>query len=64
MSGIEFSDKSVVTRWINSPFGIATTTVWASVDQVLRIHDHGSEDTQLVWMDSMPTSVMRTFKST
>lgn len=58
MAGIVFSDGSAVTRWINSPLGIATTTVWGSVEEVLKIHEHGGGDTQLVWMDSTSTRGM------
>jgi hypothetical protein len=56
MAGYVFPDKSVVTRWVNSPLGISTTTCWDSVEQVLKIHEHGQGDTTLIWLASMPTS--------
>lgn len=54
MSGYVFPDGSVATRWVNSPSGIATTTLWDSIEQILKIHEHGEGDTHLVWFASYP----------
>lgn len=55
MSGIEYPDGSVATRWANSPSGIATTTVWPDVESVLKIHGH-SGSSHLIWLDNASSS--------
>lgn len=57
MAGIAWPDGSSDTRWVNSPLGIATTTHWASLEDVLKVHDH-TGTTQLVWLDSPSTSTI------
>ncbi len=56
MAGYAFPDGSTVTRWVNSPLGIATTTLWDSVEQILKVHEHDLKDTHLVWLKEFPTS--------
>lgn len=51
MSGIEYPDGSVATRWANSPLGIATTTIWADISEVMKVHGHG-DASHLIWLDS------------
>ena len=54
MAGIAWPDGSSDTHWVNSPLGIASTTHWASLEDVLQVHDH-TGTTQLVWLDSPST---------
>lgn len=46
--GIEFSDSTVVVRWIVGEHH--STVSWASIASVEAIHGHGGT-TRLVWVD-------------
>jgi hypothetical protein len=46
--GIEFSDGTVVIRWMTA---VPATSVWNSMDELLRVHGHPEYDSELVWLD-------------
>lgn len=46
--GIVFSDGSVAIRWRTA---IHSTSVWASMDDMLKIHGHPEYGSELVWHD-------------
>lgn len=53
--GIEFTDNTVVVRWMqndSTPAGVSpTTVVHESIESVLALHGHGGT-TWVQWMDS------------
>lgn len=44
--GVVFTDGSVAIRWRTA---INSTSVWASMDDMLKIHGHPEYDSELVW---------------
>jgi len=47
--GVQFSDGTCVCRWTTDT---ATTTVYASISDVLTIHSHNGA-TQIIWIDDL-----------
>ena len=47
--GVVFSDGTVCVRWLTE---FRSHSVWASLDDMLRIHGHPEYGTKLVWMDA------------
>lgn len=45
--GIQWTDGSVVIRWLSD---VASTAVWDDLDTMLTVHGHGG-DTKVVWVD-------------
>jgi hypothetical protein len=46
--GVVFSDGSVAVRWLTA---FRSTSVWASIDDMLVIHGHPEYGSELVWHD-------------
>ena len=46
--GVEFSDRTVVIRWMTA---VPSTSVWDSMEELLKIHGHPEYDSELVWLD-------------
>ena len=46
--GVIFSDGTVVLRWLTA---CRSTSVWADLDTMLRIHGHPEYGTEIVWHD-------------
>ena len=46
--GVQFSDGSVAVRWLTAK---SSTSVWASMDDMLAIHGHPEYGSVLVWLD-------------
>lgn len=46
--GVVFSDGTCVIRWLTAA---RSTSVWASVEDMLRIHGHPEYGTVIVWHD-------------
>jgi hypothetical protein len=46
--GIVFTDGSVAVRWRTA---IHCTSVWASMDDMLKIHGHPEYGSELIWHD-------------
>jgi hypothetical protein len=46
--GVVFSDGSVALRWCTA---VKSTSVWASMDDALKIHGHPEYRSELVWHD-------------
>lgn len=44
--GVEFTDGSVAIRWMTAK---RSTSVWASMDDMLAIHGHPEYGSELVW---------------
>lgn len=49
--GVIFSDGTVAIRWLTA---CKSTSVWASLDDMLRIHGHPEYGTDFVWSDDAP----------
>lgn len=54
-SGVQFTDSTVVLRWICSR---PATSVWDNIDDLISVHGHGGK-TIIRWLDSS-TSVPTT----
>ena len=46
--GVVFSDGSVAVRWCTAK---KSTSVWASIEDMLAIHGHPEYGSELVWHD-------------
>jgi predicted nuclease with TOPRIM domain len=46
--GTVFSDHTVVIRWMTA---VPSTSVWASMNELMKIHGHPEYDSELVWLD-------------
>ena len=46
--GVVFSDGTVCVRWLTE---YRSHSIWASLDDMLKIHGHPEYGTKLVWMD-------------
>ncbi len=44
--GVQFTDGSVAVRWRTA---IHSTSIWASMDDLLKIHGHPEYGSELVW---------------
>jgi hypothetical protein len=44
--GVEFSDGSVAIRWMTAK---RSTSIWASMEDMLAIHGHPEYGSELVW---------------
>ena len=53
--GVIFSDGSCAIRWRTA---VKSTSVWASFDDLLRIHGHPEYGSELVWTDT-PSDELR-----
>lgn len=49
--GVVFTDGSVAVRWRTA---INSTSVWASMDDLMKIHGHPEYDSELIWHDLLP----------
>ena len=47
--GVVFSDGSVAVRWLTAR---RSTSVWASIEDMLAIHGHPEYESELVWTDA------------
>ena len=47
--GVQFSDGSAVIRWRTA---VPSTSVWASMEDLLKIHGHPEYDSEMVWLDA------------
>lgn len=46
--GVQFTDGSCAIRWRTA---VCSTSVWASVDDMLKIHGHPEYMSEIVWHD-------------
>lgn len=44
--GVEFDDGTVAVRWLTAK---RSTSVWASLDDMLAVHGHPEYESELVW---------------
>lgn len=44
--GVVFADGSVAIRWLTA---VPATSVWASMDDMLKVHGHEEYGSELVW---------------
>ena len=44
--GVVFSDQTVAVRWLTAK---KSTSVWASMEDLLAVHGHPEYDTEVVW---------------
>ncbi len=51
--GVVFSDGTVALRWCTA---VRSTSVWASLDDALKIHGHPEYQSELVWHDPQSAS--------
>lgn len=49
--GVIWTDGSVTLRWLTA---CRSTSVWASVEDMLNIHGHPEYGTEIVWHDASP----------
>lgn len=49
--GVIWSDGSVTLRWLTA---CRSTSVWASVEDMLAIHGHPEYGTEIEWLDGLP----------
>ena len=47
--GVEFTDGSVAIRWRTA---VCSTSVWASMEDLLKIHGHPEYSSELIWLDA------------
>jgi hypothetical protein len=59
--GTVFSDHTVVIRWMTA---VPSTSMWDSMEELLKIHGHPEYDSELVWLDEkeFPQSEKSTLK--
>ena len=48
IEGVVFSDETCAIRWLTAK---RSTSVWASIDDMLAIHGHPEYGSELVWHD-------------
>jgi hypothetical protein len=47
--GVVFADGTVAVRWLTAK---RSTSVWASLEDVLAIHGHPEYESELIWNDA------------
>lgn len=52
--GVVFADGSCAIRWRTA---VKSTSVWSSLDDLLRIHGHPEYGTEIVWLDAMSDEI-------